>query len=301
MRVLSLDCGVRNLAYCVFDTVGSKIDRWEAVDLVAGAGIPQSGPRLVELVVDAVISRPWLLTCDRVVIERQPSRNPKMICVQHALASTFIAARRWGQGTCESTDVTLANARRRWSGCAAVVRGKRGYGNRKSASVRAARTWLHEHAFGTPELAHFEASPKRDDLADCLMQCLLAVPNQSESARILLHRDAAPAMAPKGIPRPRAPTAKQTASGKLSAANVVHAFVVGANMDPARFEDLLNRSPPLSAASKKFFPDAGTDLGRAFSQARVEANATHLPSGPNKPKKPKKPKQSKSCRSNAVV
>ena len=84
--ILSIDVGIRNLALCLLDDKnGNLVQNWD-VDGIP----PESKNGIYVSMRDHLDARPWVLTADTVLIEKQPDRNKKMISVMHFLHSYFI-------------------------------------------------------------------------------------------------------------------------------------------------------------------------------------------------------------------
>ena len=73
--ILSIDVGIRNLALCLLDDKnGNLVVNWD-VDGIP----PESKHGIYVSMRDHLDARPWVLTADTVLIEKQPDRNKKMI------------------------------------------------------------------------------------------------------------------------------------------------------------------------------------------------------------------------------
>ena len=161
MIVLSLDCGQKNLAYCIIRD-GEEIMAWELVDLDFKTmnGIPEAAVRALD--------RRDLLHADHVLIEIQPSKNPKMRMLQHVI-HTYFTIRGIVDNSFLGKVIPYCAKRKLGQD---HIRGKTNYGTRKRRAVELAKTWLENN----PQREHFmklwETSAKKDDLADCLLQAL---------------------------------------------------------------------------------------------------------------------------------
>ena len=96
MKILSFDVGIINLAYCIIETVPEpKILHWEIITINETAKnftahISSSG--VSELYINLIKQldlRPVLLETDIVLIEKQPSFNPKMRIIAGCLQTYF--------------------------------------------------------------------------------------------------------------------------------------------------------------------------------------------------------------------
>lgn len=92
-NVLSFDCGLKNLAYCLVEDVNTSekevaIRLWETFSL--------TGDSLKECVVSLfrqLKARPWMLLVDHVAIEAQMSTNSQMKMISHVLQMYFLCNR----------------------------------------------------------------------------------------------------------------------------------------------------------------------------------------------------------------
>ena len=79
--ILSIDVGIRNLAICLLDDkAGNLVRHWD-VDGIP----PQHKDGVYVAMRDHLDARPWVLTADTILIEKQPERNKKMVSVMHFL------------------------------------------------------------------------------------------------------------------------------------------------------------------------------------------------------------------------
>jgi hypothetical protein len=84
--ILSIDVGIRNLAMCLLnETSDNRIEQWD----VSGVP-PEHRDGLFVSLRKHLDERPWVLTADVVLIEKQPDRNKKMVSVMHFLQSYFV-------------------------------------------------------------------------------------------------------------------------------------------------------------------------------------------------------------------
>ena len=68
--LLSIDCGIKNLAMCLIDPVTKKIHHWDV------SGVPPlHADGIFVCLVRHLNERPWILQSHTVVIEKQPDRN----------------------------------------------------------------------------------------------------------------------------------------------------------------------------------------------------------------------------------
>lgn len=85
MKILSFDIGVVNMAYCILDSETKNISHWEVFSLCNGTEIENTKDLVRKL-----DERPFVLDCDLVLLEKQPSFNPKMRIMAEAVRSYLI-------------------------------------------------------------------------------------------------------------------------------------------------------------------------------------------------------------------
>ena len=172
VKVLSFDVGIINLAYCIFDSLTLKIVHWEIITLDNTAA---NYSKLYINLIKALDLRPHLLDVDNVLIEKQPSLNPKMRIIAGCLQTYFFI-----RGVVDS-DVnpiktveffSPKNKLKCYTGPELVVPGKSRYAQTKQRGVLIAKSKLTEYREPLERLYFFENSKKKDDLADCYIQAL---------------------------------------------------------------------------------------------------------------------------------
>ena len=201
--LLSIDVGIRNLAMCMIDQ--RVIKHWE----VAGVP-PESDEGLYPQMCAHLDARTWLMDADTVLIEKQPDRNKRIKSVENFIHAYFVV---------KGKPVVIWDAKHKIPDIAGP--GKARYLQRKAASVERCRKFLVDTG-QTEWLAVFDASKKKDDLADTVMQALSYQPKQTTPVK---HK-------------PRKPTPNQTET-KFSKANLAWLYQHG-KMDK-RFERDLKR------------------------------------------------------------
>lgn len=157
--ILSIDVGTKNLALCLLDEkCGNLVRQWD-VD-----GIPPQHKDGVYISLrDHLTDRPWVLTADTILIEKQPDRNKKMISVMHFLHAYFIIK-------CPSAETILYDARHKIPDIAGP--GKAQYNKRKKAAIERCEAFIRQDDVNAHWLDTFLKSKKKDDLADTVMQAL---------------------------------------------------------------------------------------------------------------------------------
>jgi len=185
MKILSFDVGIINLAYCIFDNLTKKIIHWEIINNEIknfNAKISSSG--VSDLYINLIKNldqRPHLLDVDIVLIEKQPSFNPKMRIIAGCLQTYFYI-----RGVVDkSEDIKIKsveffspkNKLKCYTGPeldisknGKTVKGK--YAQTKKMGVLIARSKLEENEETKTMCTLFENSKKKDDLSDCYLQAL---------------------------------------------------------------------------------------------------------------------------------
>ena len=171
VKVLSFDVGIINLAYCIFDSVTLKIVHWEIITLDNTAA---NYSKLYINLIKALDLRPHLIDVDNVLIEKQPSLNPKMRIVAGCLQTYFFI-----RGVVDSTKpintvefFSPKNKLKCYTGPELTVPGKSKYAQTKQRGVLIAKSKLIEFHEPLERLYFFENSKKKDDLADCYLQAV---------------------------------------------------------------------------------------------------------------------------------
>ena len=82
MKILCIDIGIKNLAYCLIDSVDKTILDWNVLDC--------SGTNEALRVIQELDALEYLREADIVLIEKQPSFNPKMRNISTIIYVYFI-------------------------------------------------------------------------------------------------------------------------------------------------------------------------------------------------------------------
>lgn len=169
MRILSFDVGIKNLAYCILEP--PKIKYWEVINL-------ENSTDHAKLYVDLIESldsrKDVLLNVDTVLIEKQPSFNPKMRIIAGCLQTYFFI-----RGVVDSDNkikVIKFYSPKNKLKCynskepLEIPEGGNKYSQTKKAGVVICEKLLLES--NKDFLAFFKGSKKKDDLADSYLQGL---------------------------------------------------------------------------------------------------------------------------------
>lgn len=166
--ILSIDVGIRNLAMCLMD--GERIVEWEV------GGIPPLADEDIYVqMLNYLKERPWVLTCDTVLIEKQPDRNRKIKSVEDFLHAYFVI---------QEKNTIIYDARHKVPDISGP--GKARYRERKQASIDRCLVFIKEK---NPSLVQFFTNhKKKDDLADTVMQALSYKPVVQKETKKLVGR-----------------------------------------------------------------------------------------------------------------
>ena len=207
--ILSIDCGIKNLAMCLIDKESRIISQWDV------SGVPMKhADGVFPCLVRHLNERPWVLDATTVVIEKQPDKNRAMKGVEHLLHTYFLVKEK---------DVVIWDARHKIPDVAGP--GKARYDARKKASIERARKFIQET--NKNWIRFFEEHKKKDDLADTVMQALSFMDRKTVEPP------------KKKAATPRRPTDNQVRT-KYSPANLAWLYKTGAKQD-ARFKKDLAR------------------------------------------------------------
>lgn len=156
--ILSIDVGIRNLAMCQFDETSNLVVQWDV------SGIPPEHKDGIYVSLRKHLDeRPWVLTADTVLIEKQPDRNKKMKMVENFLHAYFVIK-------APQAETIVYDARFKIPDVSGP--GKAQYMKRKKASIERCRIFLEAHENNHHWLPIFDTSKKKDDLADTVMQAI---------------------------------------------------------------------------------------------------------------------------------
>ena len=213
MSLLSIDCGIKNLAMCLIDQKTKRIQRWDV------SGVP---PMHVDGIFACMVrhlnEKPWILDAQTVLIEKQPDRNRGMKGIENLLHTYFLVKEK---------QVVIWDARHKIPDVAGA--GKAKYAQRKKTSIERARKFI-DNTVNEDWIQFFDSHKKKDDLADTVMQALSYIDKRP-----------AETSEPKKVKKqmPRKPTENQTRT-KYSKANLAYLVKTGAKQD-ARFKKDLAR------------------------------------------------------------
>jgi hypothetical protein len=158
MIIVSFDIGIKNLAYCMIDTEDKCILDWNILDC--------SGTNETLRVIKEVDSIDYLKEADIVLLEKQPSFNPKMRNISTALYVYFILRIQYEMG--KNCKVIFYPAKYKLKCCDTKIehKSKDKYRQNKNLGIVHTRELLNSHQ------DFFEKHKKKDDLADCYLQAM---------------------------------------------------------------------------------------------------------------------------------
>ena len=164
MKVLSFDVGMKNLAFCIFNTECSLIEYWKIIDIT-----PKPKENSCATMVNLLDTIPDLLHVDKVLIEKQPSKNNKMRIIEGLLNAYFVI-KGITNSESEIKDVVVYSAKHKLG--SDTFKGKVNYSQRKKLGVYRTECFLKMNEQTEEVHETFASSKKKDDLADCLLQAL---------------------------------------------------------------------------------------------------------------------------------
>ena len=172
MKVLSFDVGIINLAYCIFDTSISKILHWEVINFELSKTNVVDG--IYTNLIRELDARKHLLDIDQVIIEKQPSFNPKMRIVAGCLQTYFYI--RAVVDLDRKIKVEFFSPKHKlkcYTGPPIIIDSvKSKYSKTKKMGVLITASKLKEYHETENVIELFEKSKKKDDLADCYLQAV---------------------------------------------------------------------------------------------------------------------------------
>ena len=185
--LLSIDVGIKNLAMCLIDDNTKKIQEWD----VSGVP-PEHADGLFVSIRKHLDDKPWVLSADIILIEKQPGQNKTMKSVENFLHSYFIIK-------LPDSETIIYDARHKVPDV--VGTGKAKYRERKKTAITRCGEYLETETINSEWLPLFKKSKKKDDLADTYLQALSFI-NRVEPKTVAKKK--------KDSVKPRKPTQNQT-------------------------------------------------------------------------------------------
>lgn len=182
MNVLSFDCGLSNLAYCLIEYVndGEKefvIRLWENLTLNEITMVPA-----VESLIRELDSRSWMLLADHVCVESQLPVNSDMRVISHSIQTYFITrTKKIPQVVPRGAKYSIEDKPMRVHFISPQSKFKvckvddptnlKGHSRNKMVAILMAKKILKKEN-ATVCLDYLSKFEKQDDLADCFLQGL---------------------------------------------------------------------------------------------------------------------------------
>ena len=169
MKILSFDVGIKNLAYCILEY--PKIKYWEVINL---ENTQDHAKLYVDLIENLDSRKEVLLNVDTVLIEKQPSFNPKMRIIAGCLQTYFFI-----RGVVDSENkikVIKFYSPKNKLKCynskepLEITEGGNKYSQTKKAGIVICEKLLLQD--NSDFIPFFKSNKKRDDLADSYLQGL---------------------------------------------------------------------------------------------------------------------------------
>jgi hypothetical protein len=171
MKILSFDVGIINLAYCIFDSDTLKIQYWEIITTPDHTNYS----KLYINVITELDKRPFLLDVDVVLIEKQPSFNPKMRIISGCLQTYFFIRGVIDRPEKKIQSVEFFSPKNKlkcYTGPEIIVTGSTKYAQTKKKGILIAEWMLRKNNESDMFKDVFQKSKKKDDLADSYLQAI---------------------------------------------------------------------------------------------------------------------------------
>jgi hypothetical protein len=158
--IIGVDPGTRNLALCMVD--GQKIVKWAVVNIMPDPKGIADGLAKIQFA-------NWVKESTDVVIERQPTKNPRAVRIQ--ICIEMYCAMNGGRVYCidPKHKLSYASSTRFWPERDIL---NWSYNERKKLSVETVANFLRNTEQDEEFVTMFDTSKKKDDLADALLHCL---------------------------------------------------------------------------------------------------------------------------------
>lgn len=160
MKTIGIDPGTKNLALCMVD--GQKIVKWAVINIMPDPNGIADGLTKINFA-------DWVKESTDVVIERQPTKNPRAVRIQHYIE--MFCAMNGGRVYCidPKHKLSFASSTSYWPERDIL---NWSYNERKKLSVETTANFLKDTEQDEQFVTMFEKSKKKDDLADALLHCL---------------------------------------------------------------------------------------------------------------------------------
>lgn len=242
MKIASFDVGTKNLAYCITDS--DIIVGWDVLNVKH-----TTHESLCANIVNTLDMCPQLLDVDTVLIEKQPSRNNKMRIVE-ALLNAYFVIKGVTSETSSIRKVTVYSSKHKLG--SSTFRGKSSYTERKKLGITRCNEFLKKSNQPDAFRTQFDASKKKDDLADSLLQALSYTNNTNLKEIECMDLETSCAITS------RKPTRKQEAK-LYSKSNLKYLLKQFSKDDAEDVHDFIVNDPKLTRAVNHWYSAGGID------------------------------------------
>jgi hypothetical protein len=156
--ILSFDVGIKNLAYCLIDYEKNILD-WNVINC-------ESNNNILTLI-EELDNRPNLLEATTILIEKQPSFNPKMRIISACIYTYFTL--RIQHELSKKLKMMFYSAKHKLKNPHVEnITASTKYQKNKKLAIAETKYLLNNSEW----LIFFDKNKKKDDLADCYLQAL---------------------------------------------------------------------------------------------------------------------------------
>lgn len=204
--ILSFDVGIINLAYCILDN-DKKIHHWGVLTLCNGTVIENCYDMIRKF-----NERPYLMDIDILLVEKQPSINPKMRVMAEAIRSYFMVKSIDNDKKIKILNWSPKHKLKCYEGPVPEWNVKSDYSKRKKTAVYHCGELVKLQSEEMQDLFKNNRK-KRDDLADSFLQGLSYImfnESKKKDSKVIIQR---------------APTKKQSKYSKYSKNNLKYLIV----------------------------------------------------------------------------
>jgi hypothetical protein len=185
MIVTSFDIGIVNMAYCTMDYDTKKILHWEVFSLCNSSDIENCKDLVRKMDQRAHI----LEKTNLFILERQPKVNAKMRNMSSALKSYLIVRGLVDKGyKFGIKDYSPKHKLKCWDGPIPKITVKSDYQRRKKLAVFHCEKLIGLHQSEEIQEIYNKAQSKKDDLADCFLQCLSYIMYASKGQNNIINK-----------------------------------------------------------------------------------------------------------------